>query len=249
MKKIYDVLPIVFLSLIVSLAAKGLHADVRVGVITYNPPFVFGVNQGFDVDLINLVCQRLKMTCALFPMPFNQVFKALDEGKIELVIGGITMPEAGLDNYIATMPYLISRGQFLVLNNDKLNAITDLYGGKVGVIKGGTYNSASFEYLQHFFTGKLSIVPFDDPKTLLAAFTDGAIDGAFINESSAIYWNKMSQGKFKLLGQAITLGKGLGFVALPNNSDLINKINQALHDIENDGSYIKLYKAYLTVNP
>lgn len=248
MKKICEVLPVVFLSLILSLTARGLHADVKIGVIAYNPPFVFGVNQGFDVDLINLVCQRLKISCSLLPLPFNKLFKALDEGKVELVIGGITLPDAGLEKYISSMPYLVSRGQFLVLNNDKFKAISDLYGGKVGVMNGETYSSASFEYLQHFYKGKLTIIPYDDPKSLLNAFTDGAIDAAFINESSAVYWHQMSQGKFKFLGQPITFGHGLGFVALPQNSALINRINQALQNIENDGNYIKLYKAYLIVD-
>lgn len=233
------------LGLILNFVAIEAQADVKVGVITYNPPFVFSLNQGFDIDLVNMVCQRLKMTCSLIQLPYSQVFNALNEGKIDLLIGGITVPDDGLKNYIATMPYLVSRGQFLVLKSDKLKSINDLNGGKVGVMKGDAYSTASYEYLEHNYHGKLTINTYDNPKTLLAAFTDGVIDAVFINESSAHYWHQMSQGQFNLLGAPITFGHGIAFVALPKQRELIDKINHVLQDIQNDGSYVKLYKAYL----
>lgn len=245
MTKICNVLSGLFLSLILSLVSMGLYADVNIGVITYNPPFVFGINQGFDIDLVTLVCQRLKLKCALTQLPYNRVFKALNEDKIDLIIGGITLPDSGLQNYICTMPYLVSRGQFVVLKSDKYNTVNDLMGGKVAVMKGEVFSSAGFEYLQQHYNGKLTIIPYDEPKALLEAFTNGTVDAAFINESSAHYWHQISQGKFTLLGKPIAFGQGIGMVALPKNSALINNINHALQGIEDDGSYIKLYNAYL----
>ena len=40
------------------------------------------------------------------------------------------------------------------------------------------------------------------------------------------------------------MGEGYAIMAHKNNSDLIKKINQALLDMEQDGTYLRIYNRY-----
>ncbi|HAT9593342.1 TPA: transporter substrate-binding domain-containing protein, partial [Legionella pneumophila subsp. pneumophila] len=48
----------------------------------------------------------------------------------------------------------------------------------------------------------------------------------------------------KLLGDSFPFGVGFGVVARLDQAELIEKINQALIEIENDGTYLKIYNLF-----
>ncbi|HAT9113156.1 TPA: transporter substrate-binding domain-containing protein, partial [Legionella pneumophila subsp. pneumophila] len=48
----------------------------------------------------------------------------------------------------------------------------------------------------------------------------------------------------KLLGDSFPFGIGFGVVARLDQAELIEKINQALIEIENDGTYLKIYNLF-----
>ncbi|WP_155831630.1 transporter substrate-binding domain-containing protein, partial [Legionella oakridgensis] len=106
-----------------------VFADViKVGTMIFYPPFVMSVNQGFDVDLIQSLCRRTNLQCQMVPMDFNKIFGALDSGAIDVAIGGIVITPERLNRYIFTTPYLLSKGEFLTLQDNNLQSITGLKG-------------------------------------------------------------------------------------------------------------------------
>src|SRR3990167_8832986 len=129
-----------FSFLLISLAfycsSTSLVASIKVGTVFFYPPFVLSPGSGFDIDLSKVLCQRLQEQCQFIPMNFNQLFSALNAHQIDIAIGGISISNMQTGNYIFSLPYMLSKGQFLVLKNGPLNSILELEGKIVGVIRG-----------------------------------------------------------------------------------------------------------------
>lgn len=224
-----------------------LHADTRIGISFYNPPFVFNTEQGLDIDLMNAICQKIHSKCTFVQLKYTDLFAALKNKKIDIAIGALSITDEKLQNFYFSMPYLLNHGQFLIANKDTIKTIADLHGQKVGVFQGDKNGTIYYDYLVANYANKLQIVTYDNTNRLIADFQNNTLEALFINEDAARYWVHNSFGKLKTLGKPVTLGSGLAIVALPENKPLIQQINTALEDMENNGDYLRLYKTYIAL--
>lgn len=231
-----------------SLAITPLYAEIKVGTVFFKPPFVMSVGEGFDIDLIRELCHRMNEHCEVIPMDFHTLFSSLNSGKIDIAIGGIYISPVRLQNYIFSLPYMLSDAQFLILRSSKMQTINDLAGKNIGVIKTEEESSQGVfaAYLSETFKDKIKIKQYNDMEDLISALSNGNIAAAFLHKSTANYWRQNGGNQFQLLDKVIRLGYGIGIVALPKNSTLIMRINQTLQNMENDDSYLKLYNTYFS---
>jgi len=72
--------------------ARSSDKKLRVGVSSYDPPFSFveqekATPQGFSVDLAKMLASKMGLTAEVYAMDNSDLIKALNDGKIDLVIG------------------------------------------------------------------------------------------------------------------------------------------------------------------
>lgn len=67
------------------------YAEIRIGTEFFNPPYIISEVEGFDVTLMNTICQGLKENCVFVPMNFDALFPALEGGKVDLIISGLSI--------------------------------------------------------------------------------------------------------------------------------------------------------------
>lgn len=221
-----------------------LYANIKVGTVFFYPPFVLSTGDGFDIDLMRTICQRIKETCDIVPMDYTNLFTSLNEGKIDLAIAGISISQNRGTKYLFSLPYMLSKGQFLTLKSYNITSINDLKGKKVGMIKGEQDGGVINTYLEQNYGNQFQTIPYNDIEDLITALNDGDVTAAFIHRSSANYWKQNGAGQFELLGEPVSLGEGIGIMALPSQTDLIASINQQLQIMEKDGTFINLYNIY-----
>lgn len=219
------------------------HAAVRVGIAFYYPPFVVSKIEGFDVDLINAICARIPQGCTLYPTEFGKLYQALDSGKVDIIIGGLTIPISGTSNYIYSRPYKITDAQFVVLTSDNIKTIDGLKGLKVGAIK----PSGDADYLVEKFSDLIQPTFYAGMTSLINALASGEVRGIFVDDAVIRYWSAQLTGRFRVLGSPILTGSGYAIVGTQKTRDLINQINAWLIDINNDGEFSKLYNAYFNL--
>lgn len=220
------------------------HAELRVGTVFFDPPFVLSTTQGFDIDLINLMCKKMNEQCRLIPMDLHHLYSALDKKKIDIAIGGIAISSIHEQKYIFSLPYLLSKGQFLTLKSSTLSLAADLKDHTIGVITGENANGVSSTYLRRTYGASIDIDEYSNTEDLLAALNRGDIVAALMHRSSVVYWIQNGGSQFKVLGDVAQVGDGIGIMALKGNEALIGRINQLLKTIENDSSYLTLYTTY-----
>jgi len=228
------------LFLVLLLASNFAHAVVKVGYPFFNPPFVISKGEGFDIELIHLVCAKLPEGCSYFPAEYSKVLAALVEGSVDIAIGGFTMSTNGGSNFVYSTPYKISSGQFIALTSSGTKAISDIKNVKVGCITDSTFE----DYLVSSYSQQMQVTPFTNLVQLINALVNGDIKAAFLDQAVTDYWIAHNYGQFSLVGKPLLTGSGYAIVAEPKNLDLIKRINKILDLIEKNGEYAKLYDAY-----
>lgn len=236
------------LFLCLTMLATPVCATIKIGTEYFYPPYVISTSEGFDIGLIQLLCLRMHEDCEIVPMDFHEIFPALDSGKIDIAIGGISISLDRLKKYIFSMPYLIGRGQFLVLKGSMFISSQDLIGQSVGVIKGEQDGSVTYQSLVQNFSDSIKIIEYNDMEDLISALSNKDIAAAFIHRPTAHYWLQNGGDQFKILNETVFLGQGIAIMALPNKGDLIQKINDRLVGAEKDNSYLSLYETYMVID-
>jgi ABC-type amino acid transport substrate-binding protein len=231
---------VLILSLSTLLFGGTVNASLVIGIPYFKPPYVINQYQGFDVDLMKAICKGLNETCTFEPMEFDKLYAALDNGKIDLAIGAITISEERLKYYIFSLPYKISKGDFVVLKSSDIRSVHQLDGKKVGAIWASDFEDFLDEHpdldIQEEF--------YEEPLPLIAALDDHQVDAVFIDLDEVKYWLKQSDTPLVPLGHPIKFGDGFGIMALPKNKALVESVNGVLMQIQSNGVYDKLYTDY-----
>ncbi|HAT8179218.1 TPA: transporter substrate-binding domain-containing protein [Legionella pneumophila] len=219
-----------------------------IGVPEFAPPFVSRSGSGeiyfgFNIDLMNSICKIIEIECQYEGMSIQELYTNLNEGKIDIMVAPTPIVSTADTNYIFSLPYLPSNAQIVTLKaNDDINTIMDLKGKKVGTLKYTLYGSLLAEHFQLYF----DLVQFSNLSDMALALSNQKIEAIVLNVSAAKYALSNSSIELKLVGDKIAIGNGYGILALKNNAPLIMKINQALLQIEKDGTYLEIYNTYFS---
>lgn len=233
------------LSFLLCLFSASTFATLNVGILTFDPPYVYSPSEGFDIDLTRDICAGLKTKCNLIFMNFNQFFSGLDNGKIDFALGGIFIDPTS--QYIFSLPYIVGRGQFMTLKNSPYHTIADLKGTTVGVIKGNPAGNFFADFLANTYPGMFHAKDYDNVNDIVTALNNNLISAAFIRRSSVRYWT-LNDLAFRELGPVHQIGTGIGIMSTPQHAALIMQINQVILNMESDNSYITLYNTYFYNN-
>lgn len=215
--------------------------NVRVGIPNFDPPFAVSDPvtgpRGADINLMNEVCKRLQWSCKYIPMHYNDLFPALQQNTIDLAIGSLVITDDRKTDFSFSLPYLVSKGSFLLLSTSEIKSVEELKGKPIGALTGRIY----IDYLKENFIGQIQVVPYKDQDDLVLDLKSGKIAAIFLNHLSAAFLEKQHTDLVKVLPEEYNIGGGLGIAATFANKDKIDQINKVLLQIESDGTFIKLY--------
>ncbi len=219
-----------------------------IGTLAYNPPFEARADQqndfvGFDIDIMTELCQRIQMECQFVPVNFEELFIQIIAYKIDLAIGGITITSARQEDFLFSLPYLLSSGQLITTANSPINTLADIQGKKIGVVRGSV---AQTLLMQHFKESNSVLVPYSTLVEAFQALSTQKTDLVIADQATVNYWVTNNNGLYKLIGKPIYLGLSYGIMANKSATALIQQINTALLAMEKDGSYLKIYSRYFS---
>lgn len=218
---------------------------VIVGASEFNPPFIMSSGSGekftgFDAAIMNEICKRMSANCIFKGLMFGNFFKDVDNGSINLAIGGITISLNRDKQYIFSLPYLQSYGQYVVATSSSIRSVNDLPGKTFGVPSDSVYVTM----IQDTFGNNATIKTFIGFPQMMEALTNKTVDVLVLDQASANYWVANDCPQCRLLGDRIPYGYGYGILAAKNEDELISNVNNALLSMQSDGTYLKIYSMY-----
>lgn len=233
-----------FLFFFVSLISTSLFSKIIVGTLSYNPPFEYVVDNknllsGFDIDLMNNICKRINETCEYKTLLAKELFTETSADRIDLAIASLTITKERQAEYLFSTPYLESKYQLMTTINSPIQKAADVNGTVLGVLRGSLFKELALT----LFT-KITLHEVASNDELYSALLTGKVQAILLDHLMAKFWQSNNSKTVKLIGNGVLIGDGYGIMTNKNNGALINRINKAIQEMENDGTYVTLYKQY-----
>ena len=227
-------------------AAENLLSKIKdrgtllVGLEGTYPPFSFqdesGKLAGFEVEFAQQLAQHLGVKASLKPTKWDGMLASLDSKRIDVVINQVTISDERKKKYDFSTPHTVSGIQALV-RKDKAGSITkpdDLAGKKVGVGLGTNYE----QWLRENVKG-VDIRTYDDDPTKYQDLRSGRVDAILVDRLAALDLVKKTGNTMAVAGPAFSRQEA-GVALRKGNEDLLKAVNQAIADMQKDGSMSKL---------
>ncbi|PHM67288.1 amino acid ABC transporter substrate-binding protein [Xenorhabdus stockiae] len=213
------------------------------------PPFEFvGADnkiQGFDVDLADAMCKKLNAECSFTNQAFDSLIPSLKFRRVDVLMAGIDITPDRKKQVDFTDTYYDNSANFVTVKG-KFSKIDELKGKLVGTQNGTTHQKYLME--QH---KELQTVPYDSYQNAILDLKNGRVDAIFGDTAVVNEWLKKNK-ELGTIGEKVTdkdyFGTGLGIAVRKGNTDLLNKLNKALAEIKQDGTYDTIYEKWFDKN-
>lgn len=233
-------------------AAMASRDFVVVGVDTQSTPMAFwdgktSVIVGYDIDLAKEALKRAGLKYEFKAIDWNQKEKdLLEEKNIDLIWSSMTITEERKRLFAFSMPYVKNQQAILVRADSSIHGKADLAGKKVATNKG----SIGAELLKRMSGAQApaKVEEFDERIDIFSAVLAGQADAAVTDSVVANYYSVNSPGKFRVLKDSLQ-EEEFGVAVRPADTELLEKINKALTDMQADGTAQAIQQRWLgTVN-
>jgi polar amino acid transport system substrate-binding protein/glutamine transport system substrate-binding protein len=221
--------------------SSGSGNEIVVGADTTFPPFTKaaagGGVEGFDIDLVKKIAEveGLKIK-EIKTMPFTGIVPAVNSKQVDLAVAGITIKKSRMQQVNFSNAYYRSGLSILVKADSKITGLDDLKDKLVGTKKG----TSSVDLLQqHHIT---NVKQFENINEAYAALESGGVDAVVFDNPVNLNF-KNEHNDVKIVGGLLT-GEYYGIAVNKDETDLLNKINDGLKKLQENGEYAKLFDTY-----
>lgn len=241
----------VLAALATPLVAHGQGQPVRIAVEGNFPPFNYldanGQLQGFDVEIAGALCASMQVECTMAVQDWDNMIPGLNEDKYDAIVSSMSMSAQRREIAAFTERYYDSPSNFITAKDANLRSFTsdDLAGRKLGV----TLSTSQLAYVQDRFA-KSEIVVFASSPELYRGLAAGEVEVILEDKLAAFDWlNNTRAGQcceFRGddIKEATYFGDGAGIAVRKDDEDLLLKLNKALADITDNGTYAMINAKY-----
>lgn len=198
---------------------------------------------GFDVEISQIIADKLGKTLKVEDMEFNQLLGAVSSGKIDFVAAGMTVDEERAKQVDFSDNYFKSKQVIIVQEgNDNITTAEDLIGKKVGVQLGTTGDLFVSDYTSEATGEGVEVIQFNKGAMAVAELSAGKIDAVVLDEEPAKKIVANYEGVEII--EASFIDENYALAVKKGNTELLAEINEVLAEIQADGTYDKLYEEY-----
>lgn len=206
------------------------------------PPYEMVTNdggfEGIDVEVAGLIAEKMGLELVVDDMGFTAALEAVQNGKSDIAMAGITVNEERKANMDFSDSYATGI-QVVIIKEDSPAVLIGTQEGTTGYI----YCSDSVENGGY---GEEHVMAYETGAVAIQALLAGKVDCVVIDNQPAQEYVKANPGleildtEFAVEDYAIAVKKG--------NSQLLDEVNKALSELIADGSVQKVVDRYITAD-
>jgi ABC-type amino acid transport substrate-binding protein len=214
------------------------------------PPFNYldrkGMPAGFEMDLAQEACERMKAECEFVAANWDDLIPGLLDKKFDIVMASLEVTPERRRRLGMSRRYYLSPGAFIAPKGAPFDGPTSLLRNKrIGVQKDSTHA----DWLDKSFRRSAQIKRYDTVDEELQALAKQEVDAVFGDKAQLWLWSQTADGKCcELVGQDVkdtpTLGIGVSAGIRREDVKLREAFNKALSEMIGDGTYKKLNAKY-----
>ena len=200
-----------------------------------------GEYEGIDVEMAGEIAKRLSLELQIDDMDFDAALLAVQQGKSDIAMAGITITEDRLVNMDFSNTYANGVQSVIVPEGSDITSPDDLAGKLVGVQRGTTgYTFCIDEF------GEDAVAPFADGNTAVQNLVSGKVDAVVIDNAPAQEYVAANPG-LKILDTAFA-DEDYAIGVAKGNTQLLDAINSILDEMEADGTTQAIIDKYISAD-
>ena len=238
------------LVMLMTLTAAACAETLKMGTNAAFPPYEFyddmtGEIVGIDAEVAAAIAAKLGMELEIEDMDFDALIPAVANGKIDVVLAGLTVTEERKQNVDFTASYATGVQVVIVAEGSAITSVDDLFAEganhKIGVQQGTTGDLYCTWDLEE--AGLASIERFKTGTDAILALTTGKVDCVVIDNEPAKNYVAANEGLVILETEYITEDYA---IALAKNSELTEVVNTVLEELIVSGAVQEVIDKYIT---
>lgn len=235
--------------------AAAAQEKLRVATEGAYPPFNYteasGKLAGFDVEIAEALCVRLKAECEIVAQDWDGIIPGLLAKKYDMIVASMFITEQRKQQVSFTDIYYRAAMTLVAPKNANLTDFSDK--GLAGKVIGAQSGTTQGEYaVAAFPSADVRLYPNQDDVNMDLA--SGRLDLQVSDLLPMLGWTRDSGDGAccELVGEPITdekfVGEGVGIALRKGDDALRTRLNEALVEIRNDGTYAKINAKYFPID-
>ena len=226
--------------------AQAVAAEkLKLGTEGAYPPFnlidASGQVGGFDVEIGQALCAKMAVECEVVTSDWDGIIPALNARKFDFLIASMSITEERKAAVDFTEPYYTNKLQFVAPKGGEFKTDKASLKGKV---IGAQRATLAGTWLEDNLDGVVDIKLYDTQENAYLDLSSGRLDGILADTFVQWEWLKSDAGQsFEFKGEPVFDNDKIG-IAVRKNDPLRERLNKALAEIVEDGTYKKINDKY-----
>ena len=222
------------------------RGSIRIGTEGTYKPFSFHdpkTNEltGFDVEVAQEVAKRLGVKAEFVEIPWDGLLTSLQTGKIDMVANQVGIKPDRKEKFDFSKPYTVSYAQLVVhQDNQTIRSVEDIKGKKAGQTPTSNYGKMAEEH-------GAQIIAYEDMMGAMQDVAAKRIDLSLNDKLAIAEMMKNNDLPLKVIDIQSDRAES-AFTVQKGNAELVNAINQALDEMEKDGTLSKISQKWFGVD-
>lgn len=228
------------------------YDNVRIGVDVPYEPMEFrtaeGELTGFDIDLGNELCDRMGVTCEWVEQAWDGIIPGLMSRNYDAIMSSMTINEERRAQVLFSDPYITMPSAWFAASDLGISEATKetLEGMTIGVQRGTLQDN----YVTDNFSDVADISRYSTADDMALDMAAERLDIVFldfpIGQSTLL---ESDEAEYVVVGERISepkeyFGDGFGIAFRQRDEALAEKFNEALAEVQEDGTYDEIYTRY-----
>lgn len=192
---------------------------------------------GIDPDIAQAIADDLGMELVIEDMAFDSIIAAVQSGKADIGMAGLTVTEDRKQNVNFSDPYTQAAQMIIVNEGSSIQGPDDLVGLTVGV-QLGTTGDIYAEDIEN-----ATIERYSKGFEAVNALIQGKIDAVIIDKEPAKVFVSQSEG-LVLIDEEFTV-EDYAICVAKDNTELLDKINGSLKKLQESGKIDEIISKYI----
>ena len=228
-------------------SANALAVDkYKVGIEGAYPPFnnknASGEVVGFDPDIAMALCAKMKAECEIVTSDWDGIIPALNAKKYDFIVSSLSITDERKQAVDFTDPYYSNKQQFIAPKIvDFKSDLASLKGKALGTQR----STQAATWLDDNLGTDATISLYDTQENAYLDLTSGRVDALLADKYANYDWLKSPAGQaYEFKGEPVNEDDKVGIALRKGDNELRAKLNLALKEIVEDGTYKKINDKY-----
>ena len=224
-----------------AMAAEKLKMGIEAAYPPFNNKDASGQVVGFDKDIGDALCAKMKAECEVVTSDWDGIIPALNSKKFDFLVSSLSITDERKQAVDFTDRYYSNKLQFIAPKNVDFKTDKESLKGKVIGTQRATLAGT---YLEDNFKG-VDVKLYDTQENAYLDLVSGRIDGILADKYVQYEWLKSKDGSnFEFKGEPVMDSDKIGIAVRKGDTKLRDELNKALAEIKADGTYKKINDKY-----